>query len=69
MRVTGTRAISSDIGAWTIMFTELYCRLAIALTFFRHIGFCLYEFGVAPTKNIMHALKKSAMVCLVRCVI
>jgi len=43
------------------IFTEFYFFLCIVLMFFIHIGFCMYEVGVARTKNVQHTLLKNAM--------
>lgn len=47
--------------AMTTIFTEFYFFLTIVLMFFIHIGFCMYEVGVARTKNVQHTLLKNAM--------
>ncbi len=47
--------------ALTTIFTEFYFFLCIVLMFFIHIGFCMYEVGVARTKNVQHTLLKNAM--------
>ncbi|WBT39997.1 MULTISPECIES: ammonium transporter [Hyphomicrobium] len=47
--------------AMTTLFTEFYFFLCIVLMFFIHIGFCMYEVGVARTKNVQHTLLKNAM--------
>lgn len=43
------------------IFTEFYFFLTVVLMFFIHIGFCMYEVGVARTKNVQHTLLKNAM--------
>ncbi|MBR2534859.1 MAG: ammonium transporter [Hyphomicrobium sp.] len=47
--------------AMTTVFTEFYFFLCIVLMFFIHMGFCMYEVGVARTKNVQHTLLKNAM--------
>jgi ammonium transporter, Amt family len=47
--------------AMTTLFTEFYFFVTIVLMFFIHIGFCMYEVGVARTKNVQHTLLKNAM--------
>jgi ammonium transporter, Amt family len=47
--------------AMTTLFTEFYFFLTIVFMFFIHIGFCMYEVGVARTKNVQHTLLKNAM--------
>lgn len=47
--------------AMTTIFTEFYYFITIVLMFFIHVGFCMYEVGVARTKNVQHTLLKNAM--------
>lgn len=47
--------------ALVTLFTEFYYFLTIVLMFFIHVGFCMYEVGVARTKNVQHTLLKNAM--------
>lgn len=47
--------------AMLTLFTEFYFFLTVVLMFFIHIGFCMYEVGVARTKNVQHTLLKNAM--------
>lgn len=47
--------------AMTTIFTEFYFFLTVVLMFFIHVGFCMYEVGVARTKNVQHTLLKNAM--------
>ncbi|MCZ6523523.1 MAG: ammonium transporter [Alphaproteobacteria bacterium] len=53
--------MDTDIGALTIIFTEFYYWLTVALMFFIHIGFCMYEVGASRRKNMMHTLMKNTM--------
>lgn len=53
--------MTDQLGAMTTIFTEFYFFLCIVLMFFIHIGFCMYEVGVARTKNVQHTLLKNAM--------
>jgi len=53
--------MDSDIGALTIIFTEFYYWLTVALMFFIHVGFCMYEVGASRRKNMMHTLMKNTM--------
>jgi len=48
--------MDTDIGALTIIFTEFYYWLTVALMFLIHVGFCMYEVGASRTKNMMHTL-------------
>lgn len=47
--------------AMSTIFTEFYFFLCIVLMMFIHMGFCMYEVGVARTKNVQHTLLKNAM--------
>ncbi len=53
--------MDTQIGALTVIFTEFYYWLTVALMFFIHIGFCMYEVGASRTKNHMHTLMKNTM--------
>ena len=53
--------MTDPAAAMTTIFTEFYFFLTIVLMFFIHIGFCMYEVGVARTKNVQHTLLKNAM--------
>ena len=46
--------MGSDIGALTVILTELYYWLTIVLMLFIRIGFCMYDAGTAPTKTMLH---------------
>ena len=53
--------MDTDIGALTIIFTEFYYWLTVALMFLIHAGFCVYEVGASRRKNMMHTLMKNTM--------
>jgi Amt family ammonium transporter len=53
--------MDTDIGALTIIFTEFYYWLTVALMFLIHVGFCMYEVGASRQKNMMHTLMKNTM--------
>jgi Amt family ammonium transporter len=53
--------MTDQAAAMTTLFTEFYFFLTVVLMFFIHIGFCMYEVGVARTKNVQHTLLKNAM--------
>jgi ammonium transporter, Amt family len=53
--------MDTDIGALTVIFTEFYYWLTVALMFLIHIGFCMYEVGASRQKNMMHTLMKNTM--------
>ncbi len=53
--------MDTDVGALTIIFTEFYYWITIALMFLIHVGFCMYEVGASRRKNMMHTLMKNSM--------
>ena len=53
--------MDTDVGALTIIFTEFYYWITVALMFLIHIGFCMYEVGASRRKNHMHTLMKNSM--------
>jgi len=53
--------MDTDIGALTIIFTEFYYWLTVALMFLIHVGFCMYEVGASRAKHHMHTLLKNTM--------
>ena len=53
--------MDTDIGALTIIFTEFYYWITVALMFLIHVGFCMYEVGASRHKNHMHTLMKNSM--------
>lgn len=53
--------MDTDIGALTVIFTEFYYWLTVALMFLIHVGFCMYEVGASRQKNMMHTLMKNTM--------
>ena len=53
--------MDTDIGALTIIFTEFYYWVTVALMFLIHAGFCVYEVGASRRKNMMHTLMKNTM--------
>ncbi|MFP6729826.1 MAG: ammonium transporter, partial [Alphaproteobacteria bacterium] len=53
--------MDTDIGALTIVFTEFYYWITVALMFLIHVGFCMYEVGASRRKNHMHTLMKNSM--------
>ena len=53
--------MDSEIGALTVIVTEMYYWLTVVIMFFIHIGFCMYEVGVSRHKNHMHTLMKNTM--------
>jgi ammonia channel protein AmtB len=55
-------AMSSDIGALTIIFTEFYYWVTVVLMFLIHVGFCNYEVGVSRRNNHLTTMMNNAMV-------
>jgi ammonia channel protein AmtB len=53
--------MSNELSALTVVFTEFYYWVTVVIMFLIHVGFCLYEVGVAREKNAMHTLMKNAM--------
>ncbi|MDP6515634.1 MAG: ammonium transporter [Alphaproteobacteria bacterium] len=53
--------MDAEIGALTVIFTEFYYWLTVALMFFIHIGFCMYEVSASRQKNMMHTMMKNTM--------
>ncbi len=53
--------MDDQLSALTVIFTEFYYWLTVALMFLIHIGFCMYEVGVSRAKNHMHTLMKNTM--------
>ena len=53
--------MGSNIDALTTVFTEFYYFVTVVFMFFIHIGFCVYEVGVARRRNHMHTLMKNTM--------
>ena len=54
--------MSDQLGALTIIFTEVYYWITVVFMFFIHVGFCMYEVGASRRKNMMHTLMKNTMV-------
>ena len=53
--------MDTDVGALTIIFTEFYYWITVALMFLIHVGFCMYEVGASRRRNHMHTLMKNSM--------
>ena len=53
--------MESELSALTIIFTEFYYWVTVVIMFLIHVGFCLYEVGVAREKNKLNTLMKNAM--------
>jgi len=53
--------MDTDVGALTIVFTEFYYWVTVALMFLIHVGFCMYEVGASRHRNHMHTLMKNSM--------
>jgi len=53
--------MDKELTSLTVVFTEFYYWVTIVMMFLIHVGFCLYEVGVARRKNMLHTLMKNAM--------
>jgi Amt family ammonium transporter len=53
--------MGNNLDALTTIFTEFYYWLTVALMFFIHVGFCMYEVGASRHRNHMHTLMKNTM--------
>ena len=53
--------MDDQLGALTIIFTEVYYWITVVFMFFIHVGFCMYEVGASRRKNMMHTLMKNTM--------
>ena len=53
--------MENNLDALTTIFTEFYYWLTVALMFFIHVGFCMYEVGASRHRNHMHTLMKNTM--------
>lgn len=53
--------MNNDLSALTVIFTEFYYWVTVVMMFLIHVGFCLYEVGVAREKNKLNTLMKNAM--------
>ncbi len=56
--------MADQLGALTIIFTEVYYWITAVFMFFIHAGFCMYEVGASRRKNMMHTLMKNTMLIL-----
>ena len=49
------------VNALNVIFSEFYYWVTVVVMFLIHVGFCLYEVGIARRKNMLHTLMKNAM--------
>lgn len=54
--------MGTNLDALTVIFTEFYYWVTVALMFLIHVGFCMYEVGASRAKNKMHTLMKNTMI-------
>jgi ammonia channel protein AmtB len=54
--------MGNNLDALTVIFTEFYYWLTVALMFLIHVGFCMYEVGASRVKSKMHTLLKNSMI-------
>ena len=53
--------MENETTALNVIFTEFYYWVTIVMMFLIHVGFCLYEVGVAREKNKLNTLMKNSM--------
>ena len=53
--------MDNELSALSVIFTEFYYWVTVVMMFLIHVGFCLYEVGVARDKNKVNTLIKNAM--------
>ena len=53
--------MENELNALTVIFTEFYYWVTVVMMFLVHVGFCLYEVGMAREKNKINTLMKNAM--------
>ena len=53
--------MDTDIGALTVIVTEMYYWITVVFMFLIHIGFCMYEVSASRYKNHLHTLLKNTM--------
>lgn len=53
--------MNEELSALTIIFTEFYYWLTVAIMFLIHVGFLLYEVAASRYKNHLHTLMKNVM--------
>ena len=54
--------MNTEFTALNVIFTEFYYWITVVIMFLIHVGFCIYEVGVARRKNHLATLMKNAMV-------
>ncbi|MDQ3576760.1 MAG: ammonium transporter [Actinomycetota bacterium] len=54
--------MGEELGALNVIFTEFYFWVTVVMMFLIHVGFAVYEVGVARRKNVRHTLMKNIMV-------
>ena len=57
----GAQAMEDELSALSVIFTEFYYWLTVAVMFLIHVGFLLYEAGSARRKNVQHTVMKNIM--------
>jgi ammonia channel protein AmtB len=53
--------MEDELTALSVIFTEFYYWLTVAVMFLIHVGFLLYEAGSARRKNVQHTVMKNVM--------
>ena len=54
--------MGDELTALNVIFTEFYFWVTVVIMFLIHVGFSLYEVGIARRKNLRHTLMKNIMV-------
>ncbi len=50
-----------ELSSLTVIFTEFYYWVTVALMFLIHVGFCVYEVAASRWRNHQHTLMKNTM--------
>ncbi len=54
--------MGDELTALNVIFTEFYYWVTVVIMFLIHVGFSVYEVGMARRKNLRHTLMKNIMV-------
>ena len=54
--------MENELSALSVIFTEFYYWVTVVIMFLIHVGFCLYEVGVAREKNKLNSADSSCRV-------
>jgi Amt family ammonium transporter len=53
--------MTDELGSLTVIFTEFYYWVTVVFMFLIHLGFMMYESGVARRKNLQHTVAKNLL--------